>query len=248
MSEIFPETPLTSLPAAVAAMGALPMPVDPETSLPQGRERAELLARYERALASFCADPGAAARAVAGVRDAEAEWLLRDAQRLQDRVIVLEAERHSTNEALPDAAEALHAGQSATYGPALPWAVLLDREDLTDFLDELAAAAVVHASSESVLAEVEKVCSTWRLIAEAQHAHNTAPGPSVQESADKLSRLLAPLQALREDAYESPLHHEYRVPHDLPDVSSLPVPPSCGLSADELDEVSRDVRFGGGAQ
>ncbi|MFC7817624.1 hypothetical protein ACFUTR_23620 [Streptomyces sp. NPDC057367] len=42
------------------------------------------------------------------------------------------------------------------------------------------------------------------LIAEAQHAHNTASGPGVDESVDKLTRLLAPTQALRED--EDPCH------------------------------------------
>lgn len=38
----------------------------------------------------------------------------------------------------------------------------------------------------------------------------------VAESADKLTRLLAPTQALQlEDPHESPLHHRYRTPHDL---------------------------------
>lgn len=55
------------------------------------RERVELLAGFEKALEPFCAEPGAAAAAVAAVRDPDREWLLRDAQRLQDRVIELEA-------------------------------------------------------------------------------------------------------------------------------------------------------------
>lgn len=79
----------------VGSADVLPVPVGPEVSLPQGRERDELLARYERALAPFCADPQAAAVAVGKVRDHEAEFLLRDAQRSQDRVNALEAERHS---------------------------------------------------------------------------------------------------------------------------------------------------------
>lgn len=66
------------------------------------------------------------------------------------------------------------------YPPALPWARLMDHEDLTEFLDELAASAITHASSETALAEVEATCGRWRLIAEAQHAHNTAPGPMGQ--------------------------------------------------------------------
>jgi hypothetical protein len=176
------------------------------------------------------------------------------------------------------------APEPAAYPPAFPWAALMDGEDLSDFLDELAASAITHASSEVALAEVEATCGRWRLIAEAQHAHNTAPGPgveapyvsrllpprdavcarpgcghsgaehhhgdtkcwahlpkghgdpirlcvcegfvagsSVEVSADRLTRLLAPSQVLREDAYESPLHHDYRVSHDLPEPAH-PVP------------------------
>jgi hypothetical protein len=102
------------------------------------------------------------------------------------------------------------------YPPALPWAALMDDEDLTDFLDELAASAITHASSAVALAEVEKTCSTWRLIAEAQHGHNTAPGPS-ERPVNELTRTFLPVASLREDVYESPLRHEYRVGHDLPE-------------------------------
>ncbi|MFI2078275.1 hypothetical protein [Streptomyces triculaminicus] len=66
---------------------------------------------------------------------------------------------------------------SETYPPALPWASLMDAEDQADFLDELAASAILHANSATALAEVEATCGRWRVIAEAQHAHNTAPGP-----------------------------------------------------------------------
>jgi hypothetical protein len=67
------------------------------------------------------------------------------------------------------------------YLPALPWARLMDDEDRADFLDELAAAAITNADSSTALAEVEDTCGRWRAIAEAQHAHNTAPGPGAQE-------------------------------------------------------------------
>lgn len=73
---------LERLRARVAELEAKPL-VD--------RERVELLAGFERALSPFCSDPKSAAAAVVGVRDPEVEWLLRDAQRLQDRVIELEA-------------------------------------------------------------------------------------------------------------------------------------------------------------
>ncbi|MFJ3949040.1 hypothetical protein ACIPXV_03075 [Streptomyces libani] len=67
------------------------------------------------------------------------------------------------------------------YPPALPWARLMDAEDRADFLDELAASAITHADSKTALSEVEDTCARWRAIAEAQHAHNTAPGPDPQE-------------------------------------------------------------------
>lgn len=67
-----------------------------------------------------------------------------------------------------------------SYPPALPWARLMDHEDLTEFLDELAASAITHAPAETALTEVEATCGRWRLIAEAQHAHNTAPGPDTE--------------------------------------------------------------------
>ncbi|MFF8997083.1 hypothetical protein ACF1GW_30885 [Streptomyces achromogenes] len=175
---------------------------------------------------------------------------LKSAQRgrrqLRARVAELEAERHATNEALSEAAEALReqrdriaglekeraryvgaeptiaeelaylsrcldsvldlcekAEKQATrwenplpvpewvakvraaaegmvartsYPPALPWASLMDDEDLAEFLDSL-AGALETGEARDALAEVEDTCATWRAIAEAQHAHNTAPGP-----------------------------------------------------------------------
>ncbi|MEU9498187.1 hypothetical protein [Streptomyces sp. NPDC048196] len=74
-------------------------------------------------------------------------------------------------------AEARTALAGDEYPPALPWARLMDAEDRADFLDELAAAAITHADSKTALADVEDTCGRWRAIAEAQHAHNTAPGP-----------------------------------------------------------------------
>lgn len=92
------------------------------------------------------------------------------------------------------------AAAAETYPPALPWAALMDREDLADFLDELGASAITNASAEATLAEVEATCGRWRVIAEAQHAHNTAPGPDQGEMSDGgFTRLIVPLQALRAD-------------------------------------------------
>jgi hypothetical protein len=86
---------------------------------------------------------------------------------------------------------------SESYPPALPWARLMDHEDLADFLDELAASAITHAAVEEALGEVEATCGRWQAIAEAQHAHNIAPGPDAES--DGITRRIAPVQALRED-------------------------------------------------
>ncbi|RYJ29398.1 hypothetical protein CU044_2139 [Streptomyces sp. L-9-10] len=84
--------------------------------------------------------------------------------RARDRVAVLKAAQAPAKE----------------YGPAFPWVALMDDDDRSEFLGELAAAAINYyrpeAGDEATLAEIEKACMTWRLIAEAQHAHNTAPG------------------------------------------------------------------------
>lgn len=105
------------------------------------------------------------------------------------------------------------AEQSQSYPPALPWARLMDHEDLADFLDELAAAAIANVDAGAALAEVEKACGTWRLIAEAQYGYNTAPGPDV------MTRTFAPVQALRErpGEFEATLHHRYAKGRDLPE-------------------------------
>ncbi|MFE7954435.1 hypothetical protein [Streptomyces sp. NPDC057413] len=77
-----------------------------------------------------------------------------------------------------------------SYPPALPWAQLMDDEDLHEFLNDIASAAVRRwqwqpdeVPDREVLRFVEEACSTWRAIAEAQHAHNTAPGPDAEDGA-----------------------------------------------------------------
>jgi hypothetical protein len=138
----------------------------------------------------------------------------------------------------------VEAEQPAVYGPAMPWAALLDDEDLLDFLDELTDAATTNASCVERLAEVERACGQWRLIAEAQHAHNTAPGP------DAVTQVFAPVAALREvssreEPHDSPLHQTHRLGHDL----ELPGEADPGdrlLSGDELRRAVRGHLFGGG--
>jgi hypothetical protein len=68
-----------------------------------------------------------------------------------------------------------------SYPPAMPWAALMDTEDLQDFLgDLLDALNSDQPTTRDVLAEVEKTCASHRAIAETQHAHNTAPGPDAE--------------------------------------------------------------------
>ena len=125
--------------------------------------------------------------------------------------------------ALPMPAGPAPKAELGGYPAALPWARLMDDEDLADFLDELAASAITHASNARALAEVEDTIARWRLIGEAQHGHNTAPGP------DAVTRVFAPVASLREPEpeFHAYLHHPYQREHDMPETgaqsASLPV-------------------------
>lgn len=108
MAEIFPEEPLTSLPDAVAAMGALPVPVGP---VPRTLDTVEdeltgvSLSLYEEELLTE-----------------RLRWALASAKRgrarLRAQVAALLEERRSTNEALDDAVQELRARQSCPCPPA----------------------------------------------------------------------------------------------------------------------------------
>ncbi|MEH0417903.1 hypothetical protein [Streptomyces sp. B21-083] len=104
--------------------------------------------------------------------------------------------------------------ERTSYPPALPWARLMDDEDLAEFIDELADAATRNATGEERLAAVEEVCGTWRLIAEAQDGHNTAPGP------DAVTQVFVPVASPREvmdGEHYALVHHDYRTGHDRPE-------------------------------
>jgi hypothetical protein len=120
------------------------------------------------------------------------------------------------------------------YPASLPWAALMDDEDLLDFLDELTDAATRNVSCVERLAEVERACSTWRLIAEAQHGHNTAPGP------DAMTQTFVPVASLREPEPEPEFHaflyHPYTKPHDLPETGAPRV------AVREADDPARCLR------
>jgi hypothetical protein len=121
--------------------------------------------------------------------------------------------------ALADMRTALESAERSSYPPAFPWAALMDDEDLAEFLGDLIDALNSNPPrTRDVLTEVEKSCATWRLIAEAQHGHNTAPGPDAEASADGITRRIAPTQALApEGEHYAAVHHAYRVSHDLPE-------------------------------
>jgi hypothetical protein len=150
MSEIFPETPPTSLPEAVAFLGALPMPVGP---VPRTLDAVEdeltgvSLSLYEEELTAerlrWALASAKRGRARLRARVAELEVLelgdpdgrvsatcaepshptwLRSTTDVRGcpwcRIAELEAERHSTNESLDDAVQALRARQSCPCPPA----------------------------------------------------------------------------------------------------------------------------------
>jgi len=93
--------------------------------------------------------------------------------------------------------------------------------------DEIGAAGAATLLNVGMLVEpggAQELESLRRKVAELEQqlAALTAQGlvlrdKAVQESADKLTQLLAPTQALREnDPFH--LHHDYKIPHDLPEL------------------------------
>ncbi|WP_225825672.1 hypothetical protein [Streptomyces naphthomycinicus] len=151
------------------------------------------------------------------------EWLL-------DRVAELEAERHSTNEALSDAAETLGVQRDRIAelerhlaGKDRP----VDEDPIAYALTDKAAQ---HESRPLPSDEVRCGCghpgsehhhvgtSCWaRLPRELGQPVRICPckafAPvSVEESAERLARFIAPL----EDPHDSPLSHTYRLGRDLP--------------------------------
>jgi hypothetical protein len=144
MSEIFPETPITSLPEAVAFMGALPVPVGPKAQpLALSEEQIDALATAGNRVVNDevhqhlcmcdawpekCVSSGhyfmgawdvdgleAALPAVLGLWE---QMRGGELAALRAQVAALLDERHSTNEALDDAVQELRARQSCPCPPA----------------------------------------------------------------------------------------------------------------------------------
>ena len=94
------------------------------------------------------------------------------------------------------------------------------RLDLLALMDDRTASAVSPVLA-AVLTEAERLRARVAEL-ESQLAALAAQGEALRDraaqgSADKLTRLLAPVQALREDDPNG-LHHTYRVSRDLPEL------------------------------
>jgi hypothetical protein len=97
-------------------------------------------------------------------------------------VAALRAERHTTNEALDDAAEALRA----------------NRDLIAALKSEASVPFAERAKRETSPARRR----AWLLLAQA-------------EDSERVYESLAAMTPV-EDPHDSPLHHTYRVPRDLP--------------------------------
>ncbi|KAF2774683.1 hypothetical protein [Streptomyces sp. OM5714] len=200
--------PIRDLETAVRELGALPMPVGPEPKPSDGfRVVVSVWNADDRADAEWAAElatnalEGQGFKVFATVDEGEP-----DVAALRARVAELEAEAATQRrkgyqvaidvmrqEKLPMSVELLEAQlelealdtpapekrPSGGYPPALPWAKHMDADDLEGFLADLVDAASGD-DDLTTLAAVESAIATWRLIAEAQHAHNTAPGPDAE--------------------------------------------------------------------
>lgn len=116
----------------------------------------------------------------------------------------------------------------------LAWAEELDAKSLDNFLIAL-ASATEHEPMDGAIDRIHELIRSFREAAQADDEREPDvdgvgrtyesyyPERSVKASADKLTRILAPTQALREDdGYRSPLHQEHRIPHDLPETGGAP--------------------------
>jgi hypothetical protein len=134
--------------------------------------------------------------------------------RLRTQVADLLAERHSTNEALDDAVQALRANAEQ----ALPWAHAMPDGDLHGFLDDMVSAAMGRWRSDPevpdrvVLADIEKACADWRTPGEGYRS-------DPEDAPDAVTQAFVPVASLREPdgEFHGALRHSYRVSHDLPE-------------------------------
>lgn len=120
--------------------------------------------------------------------------LLDEAVRLRARVAELEAERHTTNEALSDAAEQLRR----------------DRDRIAELETDL--RTVVANRDREIVAWLGKKSREYGTS--NREARDKAE--AVWRMADKLRR--GAVRQPHEDGYVSPLHQDHKISHDLPEV------------------------------
>lgn len=218
---------ITELAAAVAELGALPMPV-PVGPEPQEADADVVAARAAQVISAMGAelrglkkesDRLFLAWGSARMRSRRKNEALK---KLKARVAELEAERHSTNEALDDAVQQRRADQEAF-------------EAVRALCDAADYAGIVSGGWFTV----EAIRKALRLA---------APGP------DAVTKAFSPVASLREpDGEHYPhVHHDYRKGRDLdlpqtggtqgaePDEDRL-------LDCDELRRAVRGHLFGGGS-
>jgi hypothetical protein len=126
--------------------------------------------------------------------------------RLRAQVEALLVERHSTNESLSEAAEALRA----------------DRDRIAELEGDVRRLNTqrgdVALLIERERGHGEECVDIDDLEAALALGSDEVAGALVEASADRLTRLLAPTQALQlEDPHDSPLAHSYRLGRDLPE-------------------------------
>ncbi|MCX4540457.1 hypothetical protein [Streptomyces sp. NBC_01565] len=145
--------------------------------------------------------------------------LVEENERLRARVAELEAERHSTNEALSDAAEALRVNRDR----------IVELEAATEKVAGFCAQRAEYVTNlRNCNPNADHDYYRWSGHAEARRqlsqrlglpvgwpADDEEPNPRRDASVAKLQALLA---GQREDPHDSPLHHTYRLGHDLPEV------------------------------
>jgi hypothetical protein len=234
------------LAAAVAELGALPMPVGSQPQELDGVRKhiAELVyATYgqrdtERTL-------GIADAVMPAVRAA----LVSATAGLLARVAELEAERHTTNEALDDAVQALRADRTEPDAPYV--SRLLPPRDAVCARPECGHWGEDHHHGDTKCwAHLPRTRGAFGVMSpiEICGCSGFVAAPPVEESADRLTGSFAPVAALREDPpaedvsrpvaklrallagqreavdgeHYAAVHHSYRTPRDLPGTGGAP--------------------------
>ncbi len=216
-------------------------------------------------------------------------WALASAKRgrarLRARVAALLEERHSTNESVSEAAEALRVQrdriaedgcscppaahphqvgclldearegeptdvQCSKCGDPVHWVKSTNSDGgfwrhrfipgrVLDHFGEVAGSEGCHPFEAEYQGESDAKRRLPNCKACGRPATHAAHDGDVRPQVRELRNLLAGQRAAIEDPHDSPLHHPYRLGHDLP------VPESCRLDAAGLDEVGRHFSGGG---